>query len=79
MKILREKNPAETLLRNFRYIKRRVYIYDGPHSPWYADSNGKLKPYGFSIHSCVDGATGKVLWLKVTEVITIQWFLQVIF
>ena len=79
MKILREKNPAETLLRNFRYIKRRVYIYDGPHNPWYAGSNGKLKPYGFSIHSCADGATGKVLWLKITEVITIQWFLQVIF
>ena len=75
MKILREKNPAETLLGNFRYIKRRVYIYDGPHNPCHADSNDKLKPYGFSIHSCVDGASGKVLWLKVTEVITIQWFL----
>ena len=75
MKILLVKNPAEILLRNFRYIKRRVYIYDGPYNPWHADSNGKLKPYGFSIHSCVDGASGKVLWLKVTEVITIQWFL----
>ena len=69
MKILREEDPAETLLRKSRYIKRRVYTCDRPNNTWHADGNDILKQYGFPIHGCVDSR--KVLWLKI-----IQWFLQ---
>ena len=32
MKILREEEPPGTLLRKYRYIKRRVYTCDGPNN-----------------------------------------------
>ena len=67
MKILREEDPAGTLLRKCKYIKLRVYTCDGPNNTWHEDGNDKLKPYGFPIHGCIDGFWRKVLWLKVTR------------
>ena len=67
MKILWEEEPAETLLRKYRYIKRSVYTCNGPSNTWHAEGNDKLKPYGFPIHGCVDGFSRKILWLKLTR------------
>ena len=61
MKISREEDPARTLLRKSRYIKRKVYTCNGPNNIWHADSNDKRKPYGFPIHGCVDGFSRKAL------------------
>ena len=67
MKILREEDPAGTLLRKSRYIKQRVYTCHGSNHTWHADSNNKFKPYGFPLHGCIDGFLRKVLWLKLTR------------
>ena len=67
MKILREEDPAGTLLRKSRYIKQRVYTCHGSNHTWHADSNNKLKPYGFPLHGCIDGFLRKGLWLKLTR------------
>ena len=32
---------------------------------WHIDSHDKLKPYGFSIHGCIDGFSRKIIWLEV--------------
>ena len=61
MKILREEDPAGTLLRKSRFIKQRVYTCEGPNNTWHAEANDKLKPYGFPIDGCVDGFSRKVL------------------
>ena len=33
-----------------------VHIFAGPNYLWHMDGNDKLKPYGFSIHGCIDGS-----------------------
>ena len=65
--IVIEEDPAWTLLRKSRYIKRRVYICDNPNNSWNVDAHDKLKSCGFHIHGCVDEFSRKVLWLKVTR------------
>ena len=30
------------------------------------DGHDKLKPYGFSIHGCIDGFSRKLIWLEVS-------------
>ena len=45
MKILLQEDPAGTLLRKSRYIKRSVYTCDVPNNTWHADGNDKLKPW----------------------------------
>ena len=81
MKILWEEDPAGTLLRESRYIKRRVYTCDGPSNTWHANGNDKLKPYGFPIHGCVGRFSRKVLRLKVKRnnnnpVVPTSYFLE---
>ena len=67
MKLLQEEDPAGTLLRKYRYIKRRVHTCDGPNNTRHAEGNDKLKPYKFPIHGCVDGFSRNILWFKVTR------------
>ena len=83
MKILRKEDPAGMLRRKSKYIKRRVSTCDGPNNTWDAYGNDKLKPYGFPIHSCVDGFSRKVLWLKVKRsnsnpVVPASYFLETV-
>ena len=82
IKILREGDPAGTLIRKSRYIKQRVYTSHGSNHTWHADSNNKLKLYGFSLHGCVDGFSRKVLWLKLTRsnnipIVPASYFLKI--
>ena len=46
-------------------MHRRKYISQGPNYAWHIDGHDKLKPFGFSIHGCLDGFSRKVLWLEV--------------
>ena len=48
-------NPEGVEERKRNSIKRRLYWAKGPADIYHIDENGKLKKWGFSIHSCVDG------------------------
>ena len=37
----------------------------GANFCWHIDGYDKLKPFGFSIHGCVDGFSRRILWLEV--------------
>jgi hypothetical protein len=40
-------------------------LIQGPGEVFHIDGYDKLKPYGFSIHGCIDGFSRKILWLEV--------------
>ena len=46
-------------------IKRREYFSEGSLFAVHIDGYEKLKPYGFAIHSGIDGFSRKCLWLNV--------------
>ena len=60
-------DPEGCELRRAHRLRRRVYHNAGPNAVWHADGYDKLKPYGFSIHGCIDGWSRKLLWLVVTR------------
>ena len=39
---------------------------------WHIDGHDKLKPFGFSVHGCIDGFSRKLIWLEVTSVNTVS-------
>ena len=51
--ITREVDPQGVAHRKSHCLKRRTDRYD------------KLKPYGFSIHGCVEGFSRRIIWLEV--------------
>ena len=53
-------------LRSRHKLRSRKYYAKGPNDIWHLDGNDKLKPYGFSIHGCIDGFSRKMLWLKLS-------------
>ena len=46
-------------------LRRRRYFAPGPDFVWHLDGYDKLKPFGFSIHCCIDGFSRRILWLEV--------------
>jgi len=48
-------------------LRRRKYRNQGPNSVWHIDGHDKLKPYGFSIHGCIDGFSRRIIWLEVNS------------
>ena len=64
MNIMRVIDPAGVETRASRSLKRRTYVSLGPNYCWHLDGYDKLKPFGFSIHGCIDGYSRKMLWLK---------------
>lgn len=52
--------------RKHRRLKRRKYNSPGPNFLWHIDGWDKLKPYGFSVHACIDGFSRRLLWLEVS-------------
>ena len=65
MEILREADPLRSNERRSRNLERRCYHSNGPNETWHVDGYGKLKPYGFPIHGCIDDFSRKIIWLKV--------------
>ena len=63
--IMKQVDPEGVALRKRRCLHRRTYVFPGPNFSWHVDGYDKLKPYGFSIHGCVDGFSRRVLWLQV--------------
>ena len=54
----RELDPEGSRLPQIHRLKRREHL-----NPGY----GKLKPYGFLVHGCIDGFSLRFLWLKSTK------------
>ena len=52
------------LRRSRRRLQRRLYRSPGPNFCFHIDGYDKLKPYGISIHGCIDGFSRKILWLS---------------
>ena len=46
-------------------LQRRQYKGRGPNFIWHIDGYDKLKPFGFSIHGCIDGYSQRFMWLEV--------------
>ena len=62
---LRELDPENVDKRQRRRLRRRKYRNPGPNYVWHIDDYDKLKPYGISIHGCVDGYSSRIIWLEV--------------
>ena len=65
MNIIKDINLEQSRNRRARKLERRIQTSQGPNAVWHADDYDKLKPYGFPMHGCNDGFSGKVLWLRV--------------
>ena len=63
--LMKEIDPNGVRRRKQRCLKRRTYLSAGPNFTWHIDGYDKLKPFGFSIHGCVDGFSRRVMWLEV--------------
>lgn len=59
-------DPVGCQQRKEHRLKRSQYYNPGPNAVWHADGCDKLKPYGFHVHSCIDGWSRRLLWLVVT-------------
>jgi hypothetical protein len=59
-KLLVELNPDGLKLGKKR-LRKRVYAGNGPKFIWHIDGHDKLKPYGFSIHGCIDGYSKRLI------------------
>ena len=65
--IVKQLNPDSIKLRKRRRLHRRRYVADGPNFVWHFDGHDKLKPFGFSIHGCIDGFSRYLIWIEVTS------------
>ncbi|KAJ8309892.1 hypothetical protein KUTeg_011757 [Tegillarca granosa] len=54
---MRELDPKAVSVRRRRRIKQKIYKSYGPSHVWHVCGYDKLKPYGFSIHGCIDRYT----------------------
>lgn len=56
-------DPDGVSVRRRRRLRRRVYFAEGPNAVWHMDGYDKLKPYGITIHGCIDGFSRYIIWL----------------
>ena len=63
---MKQLDPDGVDLRRRRRLHRRKYTPPGPNFVWHIDGHDKLKPFGFSIHGCIDGFSRKLIWLTVS-------------
>ena len=63
--VLLELDPQNVDKRRRRRLRRRIYHSPGPNFVWHIDGHDKLKPYGISIHECIDGCSRRIIWLEV--------------
>ena len=53
--------------RRRRRLIRRSYNSRGPNDCLHVDGYDKLKPFGISIHGCIDGFSRKIMWLTASH------------
>ena len=59
--------PWKCKKRRRHRLQRRKYHNLGPNYVWHIDGHDKLKPYGLSIHGCIDGYSRRIIWLEVAS------------
>ena len=64
---LHELDPENVSKRRRHRLQRRKYRNPGPNYVWHIDGHDKLKPYGLSIHGCIDGYFRRIIWLEVAS------------
>lgn len=64
-KCLAKLDPLGVESRTKKRLRRRAYSSRGPNFIWHIDGHDKLKPFGFSIHGCIDGFSRRLIWLEV--------------
>lgn len=62
--ILAALDPAGSVARRARRLRRRTYKAKGPNFLWHIDGYDKIKPFGLAIHGCIDGFSRKIIWLN---------------
>ncbi|XP_062594572.1 uncharacterized protein LOC134255988 [Saccostrea cucullata] len=80
MTVLREVDPLGVENRRRHRINRRLYSSLGPNHVWHVDGYDKLKPYGISIHGCIDGFSRRLMWLTAGSTnsdpaVVVQYFI----
>ena len=65
--LLKELKPDGVEARKANPLKRRVYRNPVPSYSWHIDGYDELKPWGFPIHSSIDGFSRRILWLHITR------------
>ena len=65
--IVKQLDSDSVKLRKRRRLRRRRYVAYGPYFVWHLDRHDKLKPFGFSIHGCIDGFSRCLIWLEVAS------------
>ena len=65
MHILRSLDPVGVECRKRKRLRGRAYRTKGPNFVWHIDGHDNLKPFGFSIHACIDGFSRRLIWLEV--------------
>jgi len=60
-------DPEGVERRRKHRLRRRKYRNPGPNKVWHIDGHDKLKPYGFSVHGCIDGFSRRIIWLDVSS------------
>ena len=58
---VRDLDPKGTALKRAHRLRKRSYMNPGPNFARDVDGYDKLKPYGFTIHGCVDGFSRRVM------------------
>ena len=71
-KAILELNAEGVQQRRRRKLVSRIYRNLGPNYIWHIDGHDKLKPFGFSVHGCIDGFSRKLIWLEVTSLNTVS-------
>ena len=63
--VLLELDRQNVEKRRRRRLRRRKNHSPGPNFVWHIDDHDKLKPFGISIHQCINGYSRRIIWLEV--------------
>ena len=64
---MKQLDPEDVVRRQRHQLQRRKYFSKGPNYVWHLEGYGKLKPFSFAIHACIDGYSRKGLWLSLLQ------------
>ena len=68
LKELDPENVDKRQRRRLRPQARPQLCNPDPNYVWHIDGHDKLKPYGISIHGCIDGYSRLIIWLVVAAI-----------
>ena len=66
-RVILQYDPDGVSRRKRRKLRQRKYFSAGPNYSWHTDGHDKLKPFGFSLHGCIDGFLRRLTWVEVSS------------